>query len=119
MPKELKAKCHPITLHVDSRIVSGCVFLDSVGKPMHFEDSQAVENKKKETFHALDHTIHQCAKTRCIVQTISCDKEFKALMDPGRDDMNVNVDTSTPEDHESSEEHIDHNIQEWHHAASH
>ena len=57
-PKELKVKCNPITLHMDSLVISGCVFLASIGKPTYFCDAQVVENKKKDAFYtSLNKTI--------------------------------------------------------------
>ena len=120
IPKELKVKCNPMTSSVDSLVISRHVFLASVGKPMCFQDAQVVKNKKNNTFHeALDHTMCQCTKAGHIVQTISCDKELKAMMDPVHNNMNIDEDHTTPGDHESAVEHNNCTVQEWHHAALH
>ena len=71
IPKELKVKCDPIMLHMDSLVVSGRAFLASVGKPIYFQDTQVVENKKKDTFCAsLDKTVRQCAKAGYTAQQL-------------------------------------------------
>ena len=57
MPKELKVKCDPITLHMDSLVISGRAFLASVGKLIYFQDAQVGENKKKDAFCASYETI--------------------------------------------------------------
>ena len=79
--------------------------MDKCGQADPFCDAQVVKNKKKEMFCAfLDRTVGQCAKVGHVTQTISCDEEFKSLMDPVHDKMNIDMDCSTPGDHESAAE---------------
>ena len=105
VPKELKVKCDPITSHMDSLVISGRVFLASIGKPMCFCNAQVVENKKKDVFYAsLDKTICQCSKAGYVVQIISCDQDFNSSMDPVHDDMNTEMDCSAPGNRKSSAE---------------
>ena len=105
---------------MDSLVISGRLFLASAGKLMCHCNAQAVENKKKDTFCAsLDKTICQCAKAGYTVQTISCDREFKTLMDPAHNAMNVGMDCFTPGNHESAAERKNCTIQEWFRSALH
>ena len=60
IPTALKSKYINITLHMDSVVVSGQIFLVSIEKSIHYRDTPVVESKSKKDFYtALDLTLYK------------------------------------------------------------
>ena len=105
---------------MDSLVISGRVFLASIGKPIYYRDAQVIENKQKGTFYkALDQTLRQYNRAGYNIRTISCDKEFKSLMEEVQDELGIDIDYTNPGDHESAAERNNRMIEEWYQTALH
>jgi len=103
IPSELTSKCSKITLHMDNLIISGRVFLSAIGKPIYYRDAVVIEDKKKTSFYkALDVMLRRYNRAGYTVTTVSCDNEFRSLMDEVQDQLNIDMDYTNPGDHESS-----------------
>ena len=105
IPKEILRLHSDIHLCMDLMFVSKVGFLTTIGYPIFYRKVKRIDNRTKESlYNNLDAILHIYNSGGYKVSRISCDQEFKCLMDDVKDKLDVKMTYAGLGDHEPHSE---------------
>ena len=103
IPNALRLRHLNIDLHMDSVVVSGRVFLALIRNPIYYCDAPLVKSKKAVDFYdVLDTTVCKYNHAGFQVCKIYCNNEYQAMMEPVKDDMDIEIEYTPLGEYESA-----------------
>ena len=120
IPKEIYEKHQELTFHMDTMFINGIGFLTSVGHPIYYRMCKPIESTSHDDYYkTLDKAFRAYNKAGFRIKTIQCDGEYKAMMDKVSDELDVTMNYTNAQDHESRAERNNRTIKEAFRTALH
>ena len=99
IPPELKTR-NNLTLCMDIMFVWGLPFLTTIDRTIRFRAAVPLKNRtSKEIYAALDMVLRHYTKAEYIISDIHCDQEFRSMMDAVSDELDVEMNYTTTNEH--------------------
>ena len=112
IPPEIKQH-DDLVLCMDIMFVSGIPFFTSVDRTLKFRAAVEMKNRSSdELFKALDAVLRVYNKAGYNIKSIHCDQEFKHLMDRVSDELDVEMNYTTTNEHVPEAERNNRTIKE-------
>jgi hypothetical protein len=119
IPQEIKDR-DDLTLCMDLMYVNKMPVFTSIDKTFRFRAAVNLANRTKdELFKALDAVLRQYNKAGYRIESIHCDQEFRPLMDQVADELDVEMNYTTTDEHVPEAERNNRTIKERVRAAYH
>ena len=100
IPIELIKKNHHITLCMDIMYVNGLPMLTSIDRTVRFHSLVPLQSRTIERlYEGIDKIIRNYNKAGFQIATIHCDREFEELMDPIKDELEVDMNYTASGEH--------------------
>jgi len=80
--------------------INRCIFLVTIDWSMKYRTVIPLTDRtSKELYRGLDVVIREYNKNELRIRRIHCDSEFKSIMDPVADDMDIEMNYANPDEH--------------------
>ena len=113
IPKELIMQHHNIELCIDTMFINGCGMLTAIDRTIKYRSLVPMEGRKHmDYYRALDKILCLYNGAGFIVRTIQCDREYQAMMDQVKDDLEVDMNYTSASEHVPEAERNNHTIKE-------
>ncbi|MGC9200312.1 MAG: hypothetical protein ACP5E5_15690 [Acidobacteriaceae bacterium] len=100
VPRELKEKHKELPYYMDILYVNGMPMLTGIDGNIHYRSLVPLENRTAdELYSGLDKILRRYNDAGHIIKTIYCDQEFKPLMDQVKDELDVEMNYTTTDEH--------------------
>jgi hypothetical protein len=100
IPTELLRNKDKIELAIDLISINQVILMTTIDRTVKYRSVVPLENhSKKELYRGLDVVLRLYNKSVFSIKRIHCDSEFRSIMDPVAEDMNVEMNYSNPEGH--------------------
>ena len=100
VPPELLADHKNLVLCMDLMFVNGMPMLTGIDRSVRFRSLIPLENRTSEQLYsALDKVLRHYNAAGYNVERIHCDQEFKPLMDPVKDDLDIQMNYTVTDEH--------------------
>ena len=120
IPKELVEKHHDIELCMDTMFINSEGMLTAIDRTIKFRSLVPINSKAHKNYYkALDVILRKYNSAGFVVKIIHCDGEYKAMMDQVKDDLDIDMNYSNPQDHVPEAERNNRTIKERFRAATH
>ena len=120
IPKEIYEKHQDLTFHMDTMFINGIGFLTSVGHPIYYRMCKPIDSTSHNDYYkTLDKAFRVYNKAGFRIKTIQCDGEYKAMMEKVSDELDVTMNYTNAQDHESRAERNNRTIKEAFRTALH
>ena len=102
IPKEIQAKYGNIELCMDTMEFNKVYFLTFIDTTIRYRKVVGVANKKSNSYYeAIDMTLRLYNSAGFTITKITCDNEYRSLVNSIKDDLNVDVEYVNAQEHES------------------
>jgi hypothetical protein len=113
IPKEITAQYTELVLHFDLMYINGIPMLTTIDGSIRYRTAISLNNRTaKELYAALDKVFRLYNGSGFLFKFLSCDGEFKPLMDPVKDQLGTTMNYTSTGEHESVAERNNRTIQE-------
>ena len=113
IPQEIKEQHADITLCIDIMYVNGFPMFTSIDRTIKFRGLVPLESRThSELFKAIDMIFRHYNKGGFDVKTIHCDQEFKPMMDQISDELDIEMNYATTDEHVPEAERNNRTIKE-------
>jgi hypothetical protein len=120
IPKEIITKHHDIDLCMDAMYVNECGILTAIDQTIKFRSLVPINTKQHvEYYRALDQILRHYNRAGFVIRTIHCDGEFCGMMEKVKDNLDVDMNFTNPQDHVPEAERNNGTIKERIRAAYH
>ena len=120
VPREIMKAHKHVALCIDGMYVNGIPFLTTISRKIMYRTCYHIANKSMSEYRrVLDIVFRLYNYAGFRVTSIACDNEFKPLMDPLKDDLNIRMDYCAPQAHVPEEERNNRVIKEQLHGMFH
>jgi hypothetical protein len=100
IPKEIITKHHDIDLCMDAMYVNECGILTAIDQTIKFRSLVPINTKQHvEYYRALDQILRHYNRAGFVIRTIHCDGEFCGMMEKVKDNLDVDMNFTNPQDH--------------------
>ena len=100
IPPELYEKRSELELCMDIMFVNEVPYMTSITRALYYRTAQFLPTRThRDLYDSLDAILRLYNECGFIITKIYCDNEFKTLMDPVKDDMEVTMEYSPPQGH--------------------
>ncbi len=100
VPRELKEKHKDLTYCMDILYVNGMPMLTGIDRSIRYRSLVPLENRTAdELYLGLDKVLRRYNDAEHRINSIFCDQEFKPLMDPVKDELGVDMNYTTTDEH--------------------
>ena len=120
IPKELVEKHESITLCIDTLYINEMPFLATISRNIKYRTIQWLPTRTAKDYRSvLDIVFRQYNKAGFRIGTIHCDSEFKPIMDDLQDDLDIEMNYASAQEHVPEAERNNRVIKERVRAAFH
>ena len=120
IPKEIIQKHQDITLCIDTMYINEMPFLATISKNIKYRTIQWLPTRTARDYRsALDAIFRQYNKAGFRIATIHCDGEFRSIMDDIKDDLDIDMNYASAQEHVPEAERNNRVIKERVRAAYH
>ena len=120
IPQELYEARDTLELCVDIMYVNEMPFFTTITKAMYYRTAQYLQNRTKaKLYAALDEVLRIYNGNGFTISKMFADNEFRSIMDPVKDEMNLQTEYSAPQGHVPEAERNNRTLQERVRAAYH
>ena len=120
IPPEIKTKYQNLEFCMDLMFVNGMPMFTGIDRTIRFRGLVPLKNRSAEALYsALDCLLRLCNKAGFRITKIYCDNEFRPLMDPVKDDLDVDMNYTSAGEHVPEAERNNRTIAERIRAAYH
>ena len=100
IPKELIEQHNNLTICMDVMFVNGLPMFTCIDRTIKFRGLVPLEDRTSESFYtAIDKVLCHINNAGFLVSQIHCDGEFKSLMDEIKDELNVDMNYTSRNEH--------------------
>ena len=113
IPRELIRSQRDITLCIDGMKVNGIWFLTTISRNLYYRTAHYIQQQTSECYKTtLMEVVRIYNRAGMRVSRIHADNEFRAVIDPIRDDLDLDVNYANPQDHVPEAERNNRTIKE-------
>ena len=113
IPAEIKAEHKNLTLCIDIMFVNGLPLLTAIDRSIRFRSLVPLESRSKsDMYTALDKILRRYGQSGFRITSVHCDQEFRTLMGPVADELGVEMNYTTTDEHVPEAERNNRTIQE-------
>ena len=100
VPPELKTQCTNLTLFIDIMFVNGMPMLTGVDDPIRHRACVPLKSRHaEELYDGLDKILRFYNKYGYLVKRIRADNEFRVMLEPIQDNLDVDIELANVGDH--------------------
>ena len=100
IPEELKKKNRFVDLAIDIILINRVILFTSIDRSVKYRTVVPLDShKKEELYRGLDQVVRIYNNAGFTIRRIHCDNEFKSIMDPVADEMDIIMNYANPDMH--------------------
>ena len=100
IPEELKDKNQYIDLAIDIILINRIILLTAIDRNIKYKTVVPLENhKKEELYRGIDQVLRIYNNAVFTIRRIHCDNEFRSIMDPVADELDIQMNYANPDAH--------------------
>jgi hypothetical protein len=100
IPRELVEKNQKVIYCMDIMFMNGMPMLTGIDRSVQFRSLVPLDDRTaKELYRGLDKVLRRYNDNEYNVERINCDQEFKVLMEPVKDNLDVTMNYTTMDEH--------------------
>ena len=120
IPQELYNTHENVTLFMDTLFINGLTFLATISENIKYCTIKHVPNKKLDTYRSVIDRVLQLYNTGGFyIKKICCNNEYKEMMEPIKDDLDIDMDYVPAQEHVKQAERNNRTMKERIRAAYH